>query len=652
MKARLMLKHWGATALIVVALYSQGNSFAQEHHHGHGAVADAPVSRPQVFLDKSPRIVQYQLDRLDNQRLLLVERGTDDAKYKPVFSAILLRAGMARQDREEALEGLVALNNSDATTELLAALQTLDADNREANRVARQLAAMLLERPAEKLAAQCELLAAATESAAPLLRTVGYAGLMTAGELEAVPTDDTARLDWLAAVALVPEESVRAEQFDSVAQLLDEGNAPPVRKAAIAALAFTPGRPEEIAHLVAPLVPEEAFRTTAIRTLLSIPKESRPADVSAPLVDVLVNLAEATAAEDRTSNDFIDAMQLTDQLLATLPAEDARGYRQRLREVTVRVVRIRTVQEEMRYDTPYFAVEAGRPVQVVLQNEDLMPHNFVITVPGALQEVAIAGAELGLMPGFEGKPYIPESDKVLHGTDMVQANQQVRLTFTAPTEPGEYPYVCTFPRHWMRMYGVMIVVDDLDAWLQNPTPPEDPIGSTRAFVQSWTIDDFAEEMEVGLRGRTTEIGRRIFEEATCAQCHKVNGQGGAVGPELADAFTRWKGDRVGILREILDPSHKIDPKYTVQLVVTNEGEVFTGIVQAEDKSSVTLITNPESPTPTVVQRNDIDEIVKSSVSMMPKALLDRFSKDEVFELLAYMQAVNVTTVSESSSAAQ
>lgn len=650
--SRRRLKFWGAIALLIAGICSADAAWAQEHHHGHGAESEAPVSRPQVYLDKSPRIVQYQLGRLDNERLLLVERATDDPKYEPVFTAILLRAGMARQDRDEALHGLMVLNESDATAELLAALGTLKTDDREQKRVAKQLAEMLLDQPAEKLAAQSDLLTSATESKQPFLRTVGYAGLMTAGKLDETPIAEQAQLDWLAGIALVPREEVRAKQFDAVAQLVDEANPAAVREAAVAALAFVPEKAEERFRLVAPLVEEQPFRQTAIRTLLSIPKESRPGDLAAPLVDTLVALAEATPAEDRTSNDFIDAMQLTDQLLARLPADDARAYRQRLREVTVRVVRIRTVQEEMRYDTPYFAVEAGRPVQVVLQNEDLMPHNFVITVQGALQEVAIAGAELGMMPGFEGKAYIPDSDKVLHATDMVQANQQVRLTFTAPTEPGEYPYVCTFPRHWMRMYGVMIVVEDLDAWLQNPTVPEDPIGSTRAFVQSWTIDDFADEMEIGLRGRTTDIGRRIFEEATCAQCHKVNGQGGAVGPELADVFHRWKGDRLGVLREILDPSHKIDPKYTVQLVVTTDGEVFTGIVQSEDKSSVTLITNPESPTPTVVKRDDIDEIVKSSVSMMPKALLDRFSKDEVFELLAYLQEVNAATAAGSASAAQ
>jgi len=61
----------------------------------------------------------------------------------------------------------------------------------------------------------------------------------------------------------------------------------------------------------------------------------------------------------------------------------------------------------MRYNQPSFVVEAGRPVQIALENEDLMPHNFVITKPGKLKDVALAGAELGTTPGLDGKLYVP-----------------------------------------------------------------------------------------------------------------------------------------------------------------------------------------------------------------------------------------------------
>ncbi len=616
---------------------------AQEQHHHHGEGDSKTVNRPRVFLDKSPRIVWYQLNRLDNARLLLVERATDDPKYKPVYTAILTRAGMSRHHREEALQGLVKLNDTDTAAELLTALQTLDGDDRQQQRVGRQLASLLLRQPQSTLKKKVQALQQATGADSSILRTAGYAGLVAAGEQTSAWTlaqkKPLSLLDYLAAVRILPGAEMRSSLRESILDSLDESNPQNVRRAAIGSLAFVPTDYDPTFRLIARYVSKPPFRTAAVRTLLRIPREHRNADTARELLAVLVKHAETTPAEMRTTDEFIDAMQLADQLLALLPVDAARVYRERLREITVRVIRIHTVEEEMRYDIRFFAVEAGRPVQVVLKNEDLMPHNLVITVPEALKEVALEGALLGPNPGFEGKQYVPDSDKVLFATGMVQASQQERLTFKAPSEPAEYPFVCTFPRHWMRMYGVMVVVDDLDVWLKQPIEPKDPIGNTRTFVKSWTVDDFKADLETGLRGRSPEIGQRLFTEATCAQCHKVNGQGGAVGPELSDVFKRWKGDHAAVLREILDPSHQIDPKYAVQVIITLDGKVVSGIVKAEDKTSVSVLVNPEAPQPTVIQRAEIDEIVKSSKSMMPKALLDRFTKDEIFELLSYVEYV-------------
>jgi hypothetical protein len=70
---------------------------------------------------------------------------------------------------------------------------------------------------------------------------------------------------------------------------------------------------------------------------------------------------------------------------------------------------------------------------------------------------------------------VPDSPKVLDALSMVQPEESATMTFTAPKTPGEYDFVCTFPGHWVRMYGVMVVVPDLDAWEKNPTPPKDPM---------------------------------------------------------------------------------------------------------------------------------------------------------------------------------
>ncbi|MCA8988732.1 MAG: c-type cytochrome, partial [Planctomycetaceae bacterium] len=202
--------------------------------------------------------------------------------------------------------------------------------------------------------------------------------------------------------------------------------------------------------------------------------------------------------------------------------------------------------------------------------------------------------------------------------------------------------VCTFPRHWMRMYGVMVVVPDLDEWLKNPTVPKDPVGSDRKFVQSWKLEDFQDGLAEGLRGRSPEIGARLFKEATCQLCHKFQNEGGAVGPDLTEVYKRWKGDDAAVLREILDPSYRIDDKYAIHTIVTIDGEIASGMVTAQNKEQVEILENPEAKQPRVIPREDIEEMVKTSKSMMPKALLDRFTRDEILEILAYLKSGHPT----------
>lgn len=613
-------------------------SFAQETaHHDHGD--GLPVERPKIYLDKSPKIVAYQLKRLDNAKLLLVETATDDAKYLPVFQAILLRSGLARQNRDAALAGLVAINNTNNATELLSALQSLDAADKDQQRIGRQLSEILLDEPQDVLTAHADDLKQAM-TASGVFQATGFAGLIVAGQgdvaWQQAQSDVASRAAYLSAVSLVPTGPLRNGLRPNVVASLEPAQPESVRTTAIQSLATIAADPADTFARLSGFVSDGQFRTPAVRSLLKIPGEHRTPAISKQIVDVLVSHAENTPAAKRTSAEFLDAMQLTDELLRQVPQAVAKDYRQRLREVTVRVVRLHTVEEEMRYDKTYFAVEAGRPVQVVLENEDLMPHNLVITKPGQLQQVAMAGAELGTTPGLDGKLYVPNSPDVLFATPMVNAGQRELLTFTAPTEPGEYPYVCTFPRHWMRMYGVMVVVADVDAWQRNPVEPQDPLGNTRSFVQSWTLADFDRDtLADSLQGRGS-FGEKLFKEATCLGCHKMKGQGGAVGPDLADLMQRWKGDRHGILREILEPSYKIDPKYAMKTVLDVDGKTTSGIVTAEDKASISILENPEVPEPKVIQKDDIEEIIPSTVSMMPKALLDKFTQEEILEILSYI----------------
>ena len=615
-----------------------GHLVAQEHAE-HGSVSSKKVEPPTVFLDKSAKIVEYQLKRLSNSQLLAIEVATDHPKYVPVFAAIAARPGMSAEQRETAVHALATLNGRSATETVFEQLGKLVDSDRVQQRVARELTELLLRQPSDQL--PIGILTDAASNKSHLVCQAAMAALINSGNASAAQkiaaTGTTAKVGLLAAVMIVPAEENRFGLRAYVLEALQVSLPKEVRLQAALSLPSVGGAPNDIFAALAKMIAEPAMEEVAVQSLLKINSLKIEPALARQVAIQLIAIAEATPADKRTTDHFIDAAQLVDRLLPRLDEEESKSMRKRMQDIAVRVVRVKTVAEEMRYDLRYFVAAAGKSIQVILQNEDLMPHNLVVVRPGTLREVALQAATMAPDAMTDDKQYVPSLPQVLFATKMIQSNRQERLTFTAPETPGEYPFVCTYPNHWMRMYGVMVVVADVDAYMQNPTEPKDPLGNNRSFVKNWKLGDFDDKLESGLRGRNNEIGARIFTEATCAQCHVLGGKGGRVGPELAEVFKRHKDDTQSVLREIIEPSHKIDPKFASHSVLTLDGQVYSGVIVAEDEKSISLLSNPDQPKPTVIQRTEIDEMVQSSKSIMPAALMDQFTQDEVFELLGHIK---------------
>ncbi len=118
---------------------------------------------------------------------------------------------------------------------------------------------------------------------------------------------------------------------------------------------------------------------------------------------------------------------------------------------------IQAVPNQLQFLPREIRVKAGAKVRLVFENPDLMLHNFLITAPGAADEIGALADQLAAQPDGLAKAYRPDSAKVLHATPLVQPGQKAELTFTAPTIPGSFPYLCTFPGHWRIMRGTMVV---------------------------------------------------------------------------------------------------------------------------------------------------------------------------------------------------
>jgi azurin len=124
----------------------------------------------------------------------------------------------------------------------------------------------------------------------------------------------------------------------------------------------------------------------------------------------------------------------------------------------VKVIRIKTVREAMKYDVREFVVKPGQTVEIVIENPDAMQHNMVITKPGSLEKVGRAGDAMMKDEKGAEKNYVPALAEVLFSTPLINPGQSYKLRFKAPSAVGDYPYVCTFPGHWSLMNGVMKVV--------------------------------------------------------------------------------------------------------------------------------------------------------------------------------------------------
>jgi azurin len=124
----------------------------------------------------------------------------------------------------------------------------------------------------------------------------------------------------------------------------------------------------------------------------------------------------------------------------------------------------------IKFDRVRFQAPPGAPVKIVFQNRDDvadMDHNLVVTRPGARMEVVLAGMQAGVE-----NSYVPRLPEVIAFTPQTERGESYVLTFTAPTEAGAYPYVCTFPGHGYVMYGVMYVGQEMPALaLDENVPP-------------------------------------------------------------------------------------------------------------------------------------------------------------------------------------
>jgi putative heme-binding domain-containing protein len=577
----------------------------------------AAQEKKQVYLPSNPKAAAYILGRLSNKELVQAQR------VEPVYIAMLERKGLEAKYREEALEGLAKLHNTDRLAELLAAVERLDQQEpATAAPALADLAALLTKSKAADVAAKKAVLESLLNKAKqPLTRQIAYAGLVAAGGAvdalwQAAAKDNAHLADFIGGLPLVSDAQARSQFQSKVVPLATSAPSPQVQRAAISALPSMRGHEAASFATLAGLISKGTERTLAVRAIEKLPRNFWSKELAGGVAQSIADYAAKVPTDQRTRPEFLEAVRLADELSMLLPAEQGRTIRKVLGGLTVRVLVLKTLHEQMFYDKVRLVVEAGKPVEINFDNTDVMPHNLVIVAPGAREEIGALADKMPQAADEKGLMFVPKSPKVLFATKLVEPGQKTKLNFIAPKELGEYPYVCTFPGHWVRMFGTLVVVNDVEDYLtKNPEP-------TAPVITEWKVADLTEDLKRLDQHRNFAAGKGFFTTLGCVQCHQLGKEGAAFGPNLTGLFAKWKGDRAAVLEQIIDPNKAIEEKFRNTSLEIGDENSFTGIVLAEDNDTVTIQTGPSTALIQKVKKSDIKSRRAQQLSLMPAGLLD------------------------------
>jgi putative heme-binding domain-containing protein len=416
-----------------------------------------------------------------------------------------------------------------------------------------------------------------------------------------------------------------------------------IRDAAMQGLTSVRGQEGSAFKVLAKLVEKPRDQQSALRAIQRISPTFWPKPEAKELLNSLLTSIRNTPTQQRTSPATLEALQVADALAALLPLAEAKQVRQELGELGVRVIRLGTVPDQMLFDKERLAVRAGKPLEIIFENNDLMPHNFALLQPGSLEEIGLLAEATAAQPGAIERGYVPRSDKVLAATRLLQPRDGQRISLTAPKKPGIYPYVCTYPGHWRRMFGALYVVDDLDSYVANPESylTQHPLALADELLKynrprtEWKLEEFTAALEPMPAGRSFANAKQIFQAAACVSCHRMNDAGNEFGPDLTKLDPKNKP--IDVLRDILEPSWRINEKYQTYLIELKSGKTVTGLILAETPTTFKVIENPLiKAEPLEIRKADIEEKKALPTSLMPKGLVDKLTREEILDLLSYI----------------
>ncbi|QDV32458.1 PVC-type heme-binding CxxCH protein [Tautonia plasticadhaerens] len=136
-------------------------------------------------------------------------------------------------------------------------------------------------------------------------------------------------------------------------------------------------------------------------------------------------------------------------------------------------------------------------------------------------------------------------------------------------------------------------------------------------------------------GGDPEAGRAVFLKS-CAPCHRLEGDGFEVGPDLTALTDR---SPEALLIAILDPNRAVEAKYASYTAATSDGRVVSGLIAEETSNAVALLR--QGGERDVLPRSEIEEIAGSGKSLMPEGLEQDLDPRQLGHLIAFLRELGL-----------
>ena len=140
-------------------------------------------------------------------------------------------------------------------------------------------------------------------------------------------------------------------------------------------------------------------------------------------------------------------------------------------------------------------------------------------------------------------------------------------------------------------------------------------------------------------------GRALYQR-TCAQCHKLYGAGGEIGPDITGSD---RNNLDYLLTNIIDPNAEIPNDYRTTILHTNDKRILVGVILRDEGQSVTIATPAEVVT---LAKRDVAAVEPQGFSMMPEGLVLALKEDELRDLVAYLRGSRQVAFPEESGTEQ